>query len=98
MKTIKTCAFSKDTACVELRFQVGSRISIDCTAVENEAAGNCFRRLEPDCLICNDPPAYADLVLDGDVEVYLNAVTGYRPCTPSILRPVSAHMLLCFAT
>ena len=29
MKTIKTCAFSKDTACVELRFQVGSRSSID---------------------------------------------------------------------
>ena len=28
-KTIKTCAFSKDTACVELRFQVGSRSSID---------------------------------------------------------------------
>ena len=86
------------TACVELRFQVGSRISIDCTAVENEAAGNRFRRLEPDCLICNDPPAYADLVLNGDVGVCLNAVTGYGPCTPSILRPVSAHMLLCFAT
>lgn len=60
MKTIKSCAFNidTDTACVELRFQVGSRSSIDCTAVENEAAGNRFRRLEPDCLICNDPPAY----------------------------------------
>ena len=47
MKTIKSCAFNidTDTACVELRFQVGSRSSIDCTAVENEAAGNCFRRL-----------------------------------------------------
>ena len=47
MKTIKSCAFNidTDTACVELRFQVGSRSSIDCTAVENEAAGNCFLRL-----------------------------------------------------
>ena len=83
---------------IENQYQDGSRISIDCTAVENEAAGNCFRRLEPDCLICNDPPAYADLVLNGDVAVYLNAVTGYRPCALSILRPVSARMLLCFAT
>lgn len=98
MKTIKSRAFNRGTACVELRFQVGSRISIDCTAVENEAAGNCFRRLEPDCLICNDPPAYADLVLNGGVAVYLNAVTGYRPCTPSILRPASARTPLCFAT
>lgn len=45
MKTIKSRAFNRGTACVELRFQVGSRISIDCTAVENEAAGNRFRRL-----------------------------------------------------
>ena len=91
MKTIKSCAFNMDTACVKLRFQDGSMISIDCTAVENEAADNRFRRLEPDYLIYNDPPAYADLVL--------NVVTEYRPCTlSSILRPVSARMLLCFAT
>lgn len=29
MKTIKSRAFNRGTACVELRFQVGSRISID---------------------------------------------------------------------
>ena len=98
MRKILSCEFNLDTACVELRVDDGTLLSIDCTAVENEAAGNRFRRLEPDCLICNDPPAYADLVLNGDVEVYLNAVTGYRPCALSILRPVSAHMLLCFAT
>lgn len=38
MKTIKNCEFNMDTGCVELRFQDGSMISIDCTAVENEAA------------------------------------------------------------
>lgn len=36
MKTIKSCEFNMDTGCVELRFQYGSMISIDCTAVENE--------------------------------------------------------------
>ena len=98
MEKLISCAFNMDTACVELRFQDGSMISIDCTAVENEVADNRFQRSELDYLIYNDPLAYADLILNGDVEVYLNAVTGYRPCALSILRPVSAHMLLCFAT
>ena len=44
MKTIKSCEFNMDTGCVELRFQDGSMISIDCTAVENEAADNRFQR------------------------------------------------------
>ena len=79
MKTIKSCEFNMDTDCVELRFQDGSMISIDCTAVENEAADNRFQRSELDYLIYNDPLAYAVLILNGDVEAYLNAVTEYKP-------------------
>ena len=78
MKTIKSCEFNMDTGCVELRFQDGSMISIDCTAVENEVADNRFQRAELDYLIYNDPLAYADLVLNGDVEAYLNAATEYQ--------------------
>ena len=78
MKTIKSCEFNMDTGCVELRFQDGRMISIDCTAVENEVADNRFQRSELDYLIYNDPLAYADLVLNGDVEAYLNAVTEYQ--------------------
>ena len=80
MKTIKSCEFNMDTACENLRFQNGSMISIDCTAVENEVADNLYERSELDYLIYNDPLAYADLVLNGDVEAYLNAVTEYKPC------------------
>ena len=79
MKTIKSCEFNMDTGCVELRFQDGSMISIDCTAVENEVADNRFQRAELDYLIYNDPLAYADLILNGDVEAYLNAVTEHKP-------------------
>ena len=78
MKTIKSREFNMDTGCVELQFQDGSMISIDCTAVENEVADNRFQRAELDYLIYNDPLAYADLVLNGDVEAYLNAVTEYQ--------------------
>ena len=78
MKKPISCAFNMDTACVELRFTDGSICSIDCTAVENEEADNRFQRAELDSLIYNDQLAYADLVLYGDVEAYLNAVTEYQ--------------------
>ena len=67
-----------DTACVELRFTAGSMILIDCTAVENEVTDNMYQRSELDWLIYNDPAAYADLILNGDPEIYLKAVTEYK--------------------
>jgi len=79
MKKIKSCEFNMDTGCVELRFEDGGMISIDCTAVENEAADNLYKRSELDYLIYNDPLTYADLILNGDVEAYLKAVTEYTP-------------------
>ena len=68
-----------DTVCVELRFSDGSMIAIDTIAVENEIADNMFQRSELDYLIYNDPMAYADLILNGDPEAYLEAVTEYKP-------------------
>ena len=79
MKTIKSCEFNMDTGCVELRFQDGSMISIDCTAVENEAANSMYQRSELDWLIYNDPLSYAELILNGDPELYLKAVTKKTP-------------------
>ena len=79
MSKLISCQFNIDTACVELVFDDGSRISIDCTVVENEVADNRFQRSELDYLIYNAPLAYADLVLNGDPEAYLNAVTDYDP-------------------
>ena len=76
MKTIKSCEFNMDTGCVELRFQDGSMISIDCTAVENEVADNRFQRSELDYLIYNDPLGYADLILNGEPEEYLKNTAG----------------------
>ena len=78
MKKVLSCAFNMDSGCVELKFSDGSMISINCTAVENEVADNMYERSELDYLICNDPLAYADLVLNGDPEAYLKAVTEYK--------------------
>ena len=75
MKKLISCEFNIDTACVALVFSDGSMISIDCIAVENEIADNMYQRSELDYLIYNDPLAYADLILNGDPEKYLRAVT-----------------------
>ena len=69
MSKLIFCQFNIDTACVELVFDDGSRISIDCTAVESEVADNRFQRSELDYLIYNDPLAYADLILNSKLNV-----------------------------
>ena len=79
MEKLISCAFNMDTACVELRFSDGSICFIDTIAVENEIARNMYERSELDYLIYNDPLAYADLILNGDPEVYLKTVTEYKP-------------------
>lgn len=70
-----SCAFNMDTTCVELKFANGSMISIDTTVVESEVADNLYQHSEIDCLTYNDPVVYADLILNGDPEAYLKAVT-----------------------
>ncbi len=79
MKSLLSCEFNMDTACVELKFANGSMIAIDTIAVENEVADNIYQRSELDWLIYNDPAAYADLILNGDPETYLKTVTEYKP-------------------
>ena len=79
MSQLLSCASNIDTACVELQFSNGSMIAIDTIAVENEVADNMYQRLELDYLIYNDPVAYADLILNGNPEIYLKTVTEYRP-------------------
>ena len=64
---------------MELKFDDGTMIAIDTIAVENEIADNMYQRSELDYLIYNDPVAYAELILNGDPEAYLKAVTEYKP-------------------
>ena len=71
MKTLISCEFNEDTACVELKYADGTMLSFDTIAVENEVAGNMYQRSELDWLIYNKPLEYAQLVLEGDPEIYL---------------------------
>ena len=75
MRNIVSCEFNMDTACVELCLEDGTLLSIDCTAVENEVANSMYQRSELDWLIYNDPLAYAELILNGDIANYLKSVS-----------------------
>lgn len=78
MNRLLSCEFNFDTVCVELKFSDGTMIAFDTIAVENEVADNMYQRSELDYLIYNDPIAYVDLILNGNPEAYLKAVTEYK--------------------
>lgn len=78
MSKLISCEFNIDTSCVEMLFADGSMISIDCIAVENEVADNCFERAELDWLIYKKPLEYADLVLSGGIEGYIKGSPEHR--------------------
>ena len=75
MRKIVSCEFNLDTACVELCLEDGTLLSIDCTAVESEVANSMYQRSGLDWLVYSDPLAYVELILKGEPELYLKAVT-----------------------
>ncbi len=78
MKKLNSCKFNIDTACVELKFNDGSMIAIDTIAVENEVADNMYQRSDLDWLIYNKPLEYAQLVLGGELEQYVQGTAEHR--------------------
>ena len=52
--------------------------SIDTIAVENEVADNMYQRSELDWLIYNKPLEYAQLVLEGNLEEYVQSAAEHR--------------------
>lgn len=77
MKRI-SCQYNIDTACVEIKYDNGMMVSIDCITVENTIPRNMYERSALNYLVYNDPAAYAELILNGDLEAYLNEVTDYH--------------------
>lgn len=93
MNKLLSCEFTMDTACVELKYEDGTMISIDYIAVEGEVARNMYERLELDYLVYNDPAAYAALTLNGHGKDSLRRVTEYRPGTPHSQRSTHSPAL-----
>lgn len=78
-KKVLSCEFNMDTGCVEVKYDDGGMISINCTKVENEIARNMYEASELDWLVYNAPMDYVNLLLHGDIREYLKNVTDYHP-------------------
>lgn len=78
MKRLISCEYNIDTACVELKYDDSSMISIDCIVVENELDASMLQQSELDWLIYNKPMEYAELVLNGGIEDYIKGTPEHR--------------------
>lgn len=72
--TERYAAFTDLTANVEVLFDEGSFLMIDCNAIENLFGTTMRRRSELDWLIYNEPLSYVQMLLDKTMEEYLHNV------------------------
>ena len=76
MRKLVSCEFNIDTACVELRYADGEVLSIYTPGVDDSFDTTIVMRAEMDWLIYNAPLEYAQMVLDGTLEQYLQESAG----------------------
>ena len=72
MNKLLSCYFNMDTDRVKVRFEDGTTVAIDCTAIEDKYGTTPAQRAELDWLLYNKPLEYAQLVLRGEIEHYLS--------------------------
>ena len=72
MNKLFSCRYNMDINRVEARFEGGTILSIDCTAIEDEYGNTPAQRAELDWLLYNKPLEYAQMVLSGEMERYLS--------------------------
>ena len=72
MNNLLSCRYNMDTNRVEARFEDGTTVAIDCTAIENKYGNTPAQRAELDWLLYNKPLEYAQRVMKGEAEYYLS--------------------------
>lgn len=70
--------FNMDTACVEARFSDGTKIAVDCDAVEITLDANTLQRSELDWLIYNKPLEYMQMVFSGELDAYIKGTAEHQ--------------------
>ena len=78
MTKLLSCRFNMDTGCVELLLRDGTTVAIDCIVIEDEYGNTPAQRAELNWLLYNKPLEYAQLVLGGGLEEYLNGTPEHR--------------------
>ena len=72
--TIKSWQYNDDTGTIDIICSDGAKISLNCSEIESELDTTIQSRSKLVWLIENEPLTYADLVLNGDMQDYLNRI------------------------
>ena len=72
MNNLLSCHYHLYTIRVEVLFEDGTILAIDCIAVEDEYGSTPAQRAELDWLLYHKPLEYAQMVLSGEIEHYLS--------------------------
>ncbi len=78
MKKAISCVFNIDTACVEVQYVDGTKLSIYTPSVDREIGGTIAMQTEIDWLIYNDPVMYTNLALSGELEQYARDMASFH--------------------
>ena len=76
MANIKICGFNIGTACVDVIYENGGTLSIYTPLVEKSLRTTVYSRSKLDWLIDNAPLEYAQMVLEGTMQNYLDGIDG----------------------
>ena len=74
MRTIKSCEFNNDNACVEIIYDNGGKVIIYTPMIEESLRTTVYSRSKLDWLIENEPLEYARMVFDGSLQEYLDNI------------------------
>ena len=74
MKTIKSCTFNIDNACVEIIYENGSKVIIYTPMIEESLRTTVYSRAKLDWLIENESLEYAEMVIGGTLQKYLDGI------------------------
>ena len=77
MNNLLSCRYNMDTNRVEVRFEGGTILAIDCIVVEDEYGNTPEQRAELDWLLYNKLLEYTQMVLSGEIEHYLSLGRGH---------------------
>ena len=72
MNKLLSYRYNTDSNRVEAQFEDGTTPAIDCIAVEDEYGSTPAQRAELDWLLYNKPLEYAQMVLRGEIDLYLS--------------------------
>ena len=74
MKSIKSCEFNIDNACIEIIYDNGNIVSLYTPMIEESLRTTLHSRSKLDWLIENEPLEYARMVMDGTIQEYVDNI------------------------